>query len=140
VKAAWAVLALAAAGCVSYPPEDRRPLVTTDEVLLMQAAGVDESTLLARVRAGRLSAPVTADEIIRLKQGNVPDSVIKSLAEAAPPPVRVVERRVYVGDAWYPYGAYGYWGGYWGPRYYGYYGYPRYYYRGHPRYYHAPRY
>jgi len=144
MKRAWAALALLIGGCVSYAtPVDTRPLLPSDEVVRMHEAGVDENTLLSRVRASRLPEPVSADEIIRLKNKNVPEPVIKALAEAAP--VRVVERRVYYSDYWgYPYG---HWGpgyyGYWGPRYYGYWG-PRYYgYYGHPhshRYYHAPRY
>lgn len=140
MKRAWAALALAWAGCVTYYPEDRRPLLTPDEVVRMHEAGVDENTLLSRVRASRLAAPVSADEVIQLKNRNVPDAVIKALAEAAP--ARTVERRVFVGDPYYPYGPYGYYG-YWGPRYwgwYGYYGYPYYHHSHSHRYYHAPRY
>lgn len=142
------VLWLALAGCVSYAEVDRRPLLTVEDVVRMNEAGVDEKTLLARVRSSRLSAPVTADEVIRLKNEKVPDPVIQALASAAPERVRVVERPYYVGPSigfygYYPYGYYGSWpySYYYRPyyRYYPYsYGYHGGYY-GHGRYYHSPR-
>ena len=128
---------LAATGCV-YTRVDERPTVTVEDVIRMSAAGVDQGTLLARVQTSRMLEPVTADDIIRMKNEKVPDPVIQAMADAGPRPVTVIERPVYVPSfsfhygyghpyryRWHPYTRYGY-------RPYGYY-------RPRPRYYHAPR-
>lgn len=121
------------AGCLAYGyPVDARPLMTVDDVVKMREAGVDEATLLWRVRGSRLAARVTADEIVRMKNAKVPDPVIQALAEAV-----VVEPAYYYSsyapydydwppyhDSWYwrygaPYYSHAYYGGtYGGGRYY----------------------
>lgn len=129
-----AALFLGMGGCVSYPA-DTRPTLSVDDVVRLHEAGVDSGTLLLRIRDSRLSAPVTTDDVLRLKNANVPDPVIQAYAEAAPTRVTVVERPVYVEPAFsfrYGYAPYRYYRPYGRPYYYRHY-HPR------PRYYHRPR-
>jgi hypothetical protein len=136
---AWILVALAStAGCLGYAyPVDSRPLVTVDDVVKMREAGVDEATLLWRVRGSRLPAPVTADEIVRMKNAQVPDPVIKALAEAV-----VVEPGYYY-RSYAPYDVDYYWATPYPYSWYWRYGapyYSTYYYHGHGvgRYYRRP--
>lgn len=132
---AWIFAVLAPlASCLAYGyPVDSRPLITVDDVVKMRESGVDEATLLWRVRGSRLASRVTADDIVRMKNEKVPEPVIQALAEAV-----VVEPAYYYRgyaspwdydgppyhSSWYwRYGApyyypYGYYHGYYGGRYY----------------------
>jgi hypothetical protein len=138
MRRAWILALLAStAGCLAYGyPVDSRPLVTVEDVVKMNEAGVDEATLLWRVRGSRLAARVTADEIVRMKEAKVPDKVIQALAEAV-----VVEPSTYYGY-YGPYDVDYYWAApypyswYW--RYGAPYYYSSYYYHGGGRYYRHP--
>lgn len=133
------LLLLAAAGCVAYSV-DPRPVVTLEEVERMTAEGVDANTQIARIRGSQLPKALTADDVIRLKNKQVADSVIQELAAATPKPVPAVYVEPSVSfsygyspwyGSYYPYYAYpyGYRFGYY--PYYGHYGH----YHGHRRYY-----
>lgn len=132
-------LLLASTGCVYSRAVERRPVLTVEDVVRMHEAGVDQGTQLSRIYTSQLSRPLTADDIIRMKNAQVADPVIQAMAEAAPERVTVVERPYYVGPSigiHYGYHPYPYrygWRAH--PRYHSY---PHYRARPRPRYYHRP--
>jgi hypothetical protein len=135
MKAMLAALLVALTGCVYTRSVERRPTLTVEDVVRMTEAGVDQGTQLSRIYTSRLSRPLTADDIIRLKNANVPDPVIQAMAQAAPEPVTVVESPYYVVEPSFGFHYYNY-----GYHPYRYHAHPRYphYRRARPRYYHRP--
>jgi hypothetical protein len=132
MKAPLAALLVGLTGCVYTRSVERRPTLTVEDVVRMHEAGVDQGTQLSRIYTSQLSRPLTADDIIRLKNANVPDPVIQAMAQAAPEPATVVERPVYYVEP-----SFGFHYGYHPYRYHDYPRY-RYYNRARPRYYHRP--
>jgi len=128
-------------GCGGYGYGDSRPVLTVADVVAMKQAGVADEVIAAKISTSRVPEPLTATEIVRLKDQGINEALLERLVEAsAPPPV--VYRNVYYPA---PYGPSPYWYGY-GPRfhvgyhrwgYHPYYGHRRWAYRHRPRTYRA---
>jgi hypothetical protein len=67
--------------------------VTTDEVINMVNAGVDDQLVINHVRAHGMAAPMSSGDLILLKQQNISPSVIEAM-QTSPP--RVAQRQVVV--------------------------------------------
>ena len=85
--------------------------VTTDEVVNMTNAGVDDQLIINHVRAHGMAVPLGSGDLILLKQQNISPSVIEAMqtsppqrvvvAQPAPQPV-IIEEYHYGGPYWGP--------------------------------------
>jgi hypothetical protein len=71
--------------------------VSTDEVITMTRAGVDEQLISNHVRAHGMATPLTSNDLIRLQQQGVSPNVIATMQQ--PPPAPAMAGPVYAGPA-----------------------------------------
>ena len=105
--------------------------VTNDDVVAMTRAGVADGLIMTHIQHNGLAAPVTAADLIHLKQCGVSEIVLQTMQSppprpvagpAGPPPVTIVEEHVYGPPPFYgpppwPHVDYHYHhGGHWRPR------------------------
>jgi hypothetical protein len=81
------------------PPAQRSSepeVLTNDSVMKMVAGGVDEATVIAKIKSSPAAFTLDADSLIRLKSANVPPAVVRAMlnwkapgtaSPAAPAPV-----------------------------------------------------
>lgn len=58
-------------------------VLTNDKVITMVSAGLSESTIVGKIRSSQTRFNVSTDELIKLKQAHVPDTVINAMVEAS---------------------------------------------------------
>ena len=58
-------------------------VLTNDSVITMMKAGLSSTIIASKIRASKTKFDVSMEELIRLKQAQVPDDVVNAMVEAS---------------------------------------------------------